>query len=141
MLLEDLYAAFMAKLKEDEWLSWDEDDIAEDFDQIFESARPYFKFPRVSLLVNEGAFVDPNITSDEIQILATYMKAEWLERSVLTWENIKPTYHEKDFSQGNLLDKLIKLQEATQKKAKELQSIYYRSIGGKPYDYSKLSGA
>ena len=34
------------------------------------------------------------------------MKCEWLNRSIMTWENVKPLYEERDFSQANLLDKL-----------------------------------
>jgi hypothetical protein len=30
--------------------------------------------------------------------LATYMKCEWLNRTILTWENVKPLYEERDFS-------------------------------------------
>ena len=43
------------------------------------------------------AFVE-ELTSEEIQILATYMKCEWLNRSIMTWENVKPLYEERDFS-------------------------------------------
>lgn len=138
--LEDLYAAFLSKLGEDEWLDWDEEDIKEDFEQILEGARPYFKFPRASLEVVDEEFVDEAVGNSELQVLATYMKVEWLERTILTWEQIKPNYDEKDFSQGNLIDKLNNLRESTQIKANKLQSNYYRSIAGKPYDYSKLSG-
>jgi hypothetical protein len=34
------------------------------------------------------------------------MKVEWLNRCIMTWENVKPLYVERDFSQANLLDKL-----------------------------------
>jgi hypothetical protein len=44
-----------------------------------------------------------------IQILATYMKVEWLDRTILTWNNLRPLYDEADFSYANLIDKLIKL--------------------------------
>jgi hypothetical protein len=46
------------------------------------------------------------LSNFEIQILAGYMKCEWLERTILSWENVKPLYVERDFSQANLLDKL-----------------------------------
>ena len=46
---------------------------------------------------------------DEIQIIANLMKAEWLARTIATWENVKVMYDERDFSQANLLDKFIKL--------------------------------
>ena len=43
-------------------------------------------------------FIDKNVSNEEVQILATYMKCEWLNRTILTWENVKPLYEERDFS-------------------------------------------
>ena len=48
-------------------------------------------------------------------------------------------YDEKDFSQANLLDKFIKLQEREEQKAKRLEAVYYRSINGKPFSYRNLA--
>jgi hypothetical protein len=38
------------------------------------------------------------MSQDEVQVIATYMKYEWLKRTVDSWENIKTQYEEKDFS-------------------------------------------
>jgi len=95
---------------DDEWGYWEEEDIKEDWKAILKGALPWFKFPRVSLDIEideetgEESFVD-DLSNEEIQILATYMKCEWLNRTILTWENVKPLYEERDFSQANLLDK------------------------------------
>ena len=78
--------------------------------------------------------------SEEIQILSSYMKCEWLNRSIMTWENIKPLYEERDFSMANMLDKLYDSLEFEKKEAKRIESIYYRSIDNKPFDYRKLAG-
>lgn len=67
------------------------------------------------------------------------MKCEWLNRCILTWENIKPLYTEKDFSQANLLDKLQKTLEGERESAKEMESIYYRSRKGRPFSFSSLA--
>lgn len=48
-------------------------------------------------------------------------------------------YEEKDFSEANLIDKLDTLLQHEQKQAKRLESLYYRSRSGKPYEYSKLA--
>ena len=48
-------------------------------------------------------------------------------------------YDEADFSQANLIDKLQKLLEAERKNAKEMESIYYRSRNGKPFNFGKLA--
>jgi hypothetical protein len=67
------------------------------------------------------------------------MKCEWLNRCILTWENIKPLYNERDFSQANLLDKLHKTLEGERESAKELEAIYYRSRKGRPFNFASLA--
>lgn len=134
-----VYNAFLAKTLEDEWGDWTQEETEEDLRQLLESAIPYFKFPRISLERNEEGFVD-DLGSEEIQILSTYMKCEWLNRSIMTWENVKPLYEERDFSQANLLDKLKNTLEAERLNALKLEGYYYRSNKGKSYKYSKLAG-
>jgi hypothetical protein len=51
-----------------------------------------------------------DLTNDEIQLLAVYMKHEWIKRCIASWENIRQLYTSKDFSQANHLDKLNKLE-------------------------------
>lgn len=137
--LQSVYDAFLAKMLEDEWANWDIEQIKQDWKAILDGALPYFKFPRVSLDIQDDSFVE-DLDNEEIQILASYMKCEWLNRTILTWENVKPLYEERDFSQANLLDKFQSLLEKEEKKAKQLEAIYYRSIKRKPFDYSKLAG-
>ena len=68
------------------------------------------------------------------------MKCEWLNRSIMTWENVKPLYEERDFSQANLLDKLKSTLEYERTNAARMEDFYYRSIKGKSYSYSSLAG-
>lgn len=136
----EVYNAFLSKMLEDEWLNWTERERERDWRALLDAAIPYFKFPRVSLEINNDFFVDENISNEEIQILATYMKCEWLNREILTWENIKPLYVERDFSQANLIDKLRKLLESEEYKALKLERIYYRSRKGLPFSYRQLAG-
>ena len=136
-----VYDAFLSKMLEDEWLNWTDEENEQDWRALLDAAIPYFKFPRVSLEIDElGNFIDPDISNSEIQILATYMKCEWLNREILTWENVKPLYVERDFSQANLIDKLRSLLEREEYKALKLERIYYRSRKGRPFDYSRLAG-
>ena len=136
----DVYDAFLPKMLEDEWLNWTDEEREEDWRALLDAAIPYFKFPRVSLEINGDEFVDENVSNEEIQILATYMKCEWLNRTILTWENVKPLYVERDFSQANLIDKLKQLLEREEYKALKLERIYYRSRQKKPFEYRKLAG-
>lgn len=134
-----VYEAFLAKTLEDEWGDWEIEQTEEDMRQLLESAIPYFKFPRVSLERDKDGFIQ-DLGTEEIQILSVYMKCEWLNRSILTWENVKPLYEERDFSQANLLDKLKSTLEYERLNASRLEGIYYRSIKGKSYKYRKLAG-
>lgn len=97
-----VYDAFLAKILEDEWVNWDLEEIKADLKSLLDGAIPWFKFPRKSLEVNfnedgEEFFIE-KLDNEEIQILAQYMKCEWLNRTILTWENVKPLYEERDFS-------------------------------------------
>lgn len=134
-----VYEAFLSRILEDEWQQWMMDEAEQDWRQLMESAIPWFKFPRVSLERTEEGFVE-TLGAEEIQIIADFMKCEWLNRCIMTWENVKPLYEERDFSQANLLDKLKNMLELERKKASKREAIYYRSIKGKPFDFSKLAG-
>lgn len=135
---DEVYAAFLSKILDDEWELWEETQVEEDLFQLLGVALVQFKFPRVSLDYTEAGFVD-TLTNDEIQILATYMKCEWLNRTILTWENVKPLYIERDFSQANLLDKFNQMLAAERKNAEKLEAKYYRSIKKKSFDYTQLA--
>lgn len=136
---EKVYEAFLSRILEDEWQQWMMDEAEQDWRQLMESAIPWFKFPRVSLERTDEGFIE-TLGAEEIQIIADFMKCEWLNRCIMTWENVKPLYEERDFSQANLLDKLKNMLEMEQKKASKREAIYYRSRKGKPFDFSKLAG-
>jgi len=136
---DTVYTAFLSKILDDEWESWSESEIEEDLFTLLQAAVVRFKFPRVSLEFDDSGFIN-DLTNSEVQILACYMKCEWLNRTILTWENVKPLYDERDFSQANLLDKFNAMLAAEQKHAAKLESIYYRSIDGKPFPYRNLAG-
>lgn len=144
--LQVVYDAFLGKMLEDEWVNWDLEDIEADWRVLLNSALPWFKFPRVSLDIitddedGEEKF-EADLNNEEIQIIATYMKCEWLNRTILTWENVKPLYEERDFSQANLLDKFNEMLAAEKKNAARLEAVYYRSIKRKPFGYRNLATA
>lgn len=134
-----VYEAFLARILEDEWQDWLIEEAEADWRQILEAALPWFKFPRVSLEHDENGFID-DLSHQEIQIIANYMKCEWLNRCLLTWENVKPLYQERDFSQANLIDKLDEAIKQERANALAMESIYYRSRDGKPFNYSSMAG-
>ena len=144
--LMDVYGAFLSKVNEDDWAHYySQEDLEwfiQDWRAFLNSAIPYFKFPRCSLKIDEEkqCFTDEKMGQAEIQVIATFMKQEWLKRTIDSWENIKTQYDEADFSQANLLKEFIALKDQVIEEARKLESIYYRSVSNQPFNYKKLSG-
>lgn len=134
-----VYQAFLAKMLEDEWQNWTIEEMKFDLRDIMEGAITWFKFPRISLERNDNGFIE-DLTNDEIQVIAEYMVYEWDRRTLMSWENTKPLYEERDFSQANLVDSFANLAETQLNKAVRRERMYYRSIKGEPFDYGKWAG-
>lgn len=144
--LMTVYDAFLSRVNEDDWANcYSEEDLKwfiRDWRAFLDNAISYFKFPHCSLDIDEEnqTFVDANMTMQEVNVLATYMKQEWLKRTIDSWENIKTQYEEKDFSQANLLKTFILLKDQVIEEAKLAESIYYRSLNKKPFNFRNLAG-
>ena len=150
-----VYEAFLARITADEWTL--EEDIAiveRDWQQLLDIAIFRFKYPRNSLKKLEFD-PDPNcdcnpliscafegdLEQDEIQLLALYMKHEWIKRCIASWENIRQLYADKNFSQANHLDKLNKLEAAVAEEIHKAEGIYDRSRNKRPAGiFKKLAG-
>ena len=145
-----VYDAFLGRITADEWTLEEELAIVErDWQELLR------KYPRIDLTVEEVnneeeeendshlhryQFVN-DLTNDEIQLLALYMKHEWIKRCIASWENIRQLYADKDFSQANHLDKLNKLQAAVASEVHKAEGIYDRSREKRPADlFKKLAG-
>ena len=149
-----VYDAFLARITADEWTLEEELAIVErDWQELLKMAIFRFKYPRVSLDIEEVdsevtddhhlhsyQFVE-NLSNDEIQLLALYMKHEWIKRCIASWENIRQLYADKDFSQANHLDKLNKLEAAVREEVDKAVGIYDRSRNKRPAAlFKKLAG-
>ena len=152
-----VYDAFLARITADEWTLEEELAIVErDWQELLRMAIFRFKYPRVDLTIEEVnqddnkptdspklkmyQFVN-DLTNDEIQLLALYMKHEWVKRCINSWENIRQLYADKDFSQANHLDKLIKLEATVSTEIHKAEGIYDRSRSKRPADlFKKLAG-
>lgn len=151
-----VYEAFLARITADEWALEEELEIVErDWLQLLNMAVFRFKFPRVSL---EQLDIDPNpydyyeyeiptqcfkenLGNGEIQLLSLYMKHEWVKRCIASWENIRQLYADKEFSQANHLDKLIKLESSLREEVKDAEGIYDRVWNKRPSGrFSQLAG-
>lgn len=143
-----VYDAFLARITADEWTLEEELAIVErDWRQLLKMAIFRFKYPRVSLEIEEST--DENsvyqftedLTNDQIQLLALYMKHEWVKRCIASWQNIRQLYADKDFSQANHLDKLNKLEAAIVLEVQHAEGIYDRSRFKRPANlFRKLAG-
>ena len=150
-----VYEAFLARITADEWALEEELAIVErDWQELLKMAIARFKYPRVSLEfeeVSDAAEDDTpqlkiyqfqeDLSNDEIQLLAVYMKHEWVKRCVASWEHIGQLYTSKDFSAANHLDKLNDLEANVKREVNEQQDIYDRSRGKTPAEiFRKLAG-
>lgn len=140
--LEEIYNIFLHKVEDDDW---DDPNNLEDYKvhwhEYLNAAIGYFKFPRVSLELNEeGTDFISTLSNAEKQILADYMKVEWLQGTINTWEKIKTDYSEADFSQANLLKQLDTTFKTAIERAERREKNYYRSIDGKVFPYRDLAG-
>lgn len=149
-----VYDAFLARITADEWTLEEELAIVErDWQELLRMAIFRFKYPRVDLTIEEAESDDKrpgqlkmyqftnDLTNDEVQLLALYMKHEWVKRCIASWENIRQLYSSKDFSQANHLDKLIKLESAVELEIHKAEGIYDRSREKRPADlFKKLAG-
>ena len=151
-----VYDAFLARITADEWTLEEELAIVErDWQELLKMAIARFKYPRVSLdfeEVNPAGIEDSSpqlkiyqfkndITNAEIQMLALYMKHEWIKRCVASWDHIGQLYTSKDFSAANHLDKLNDLQLQVKAECDRAKVDYDKSRGGSPAEiFRKLAG-
>ena len=137
-----VYDAFLARITADEWTLEEELAIVErDWRELLKMAIFRFKYPRVSLQTASDEQFAEDLTNDEIQLLALYMKHEWIKRCIASWQNIRQLYADKDFSQANHLDKLNKLEAAVETEIHHAVGIYDRAREKRPADlFKKLAG-
>jgi hypothetical protein len=151
--LQKVYDAFLTRISSDEWTLPEELDIAKrDWRMLLDIAIFRFRFPRIALDILDAPEADGelqealdeyfvnNITQREIQVLATYMKHEWVRRCIASWEEVKMLYSNKDFSQANHLDKLIKASDQIEKECNKNAATYSRSIDSQPFDFTQFAG-
>ena len=151
-----VYDAFLGRITADEWTLEEELAIVErDWQQLLKAALARFKYPRVGLDVEEidGEVEDDDghllkqyqfkndLTNAEIQLLALYMKHEWVKRCIASWENIRQLYADKNFSQANHLSKLNELNAALELEVKRAEGVYDRARNYQPAElFKRLAG-
>ena len=147
-----VYDAFLARITADEWTLEEELAIVErDWQELLKMAIARIKYPRVSLNIEEVTSGDDNelkmyqftddLSNEEIQLLALIMKHEWIKRCIASYEEIRYLYADKDFSQANHLDKLLKLEAQVKLEVEDAKDDYDRSRGKTPAEiFGRLAG-
>ena len=143
---KEIYEVFLSKIEQDVWdLTIELNNLEEDWFMLLRSAVNRFMFPRVSLEFDkeEQAFIE-ELGEQEIQLLATFMKNEWLKRALYSWTLIRQEYSTKDFqltSQANHMEKLKELVELSDYECKHMTNLYSRVIEHKPVNWTaKFAG-
>lgn len=143
--LDEVYDFLLAKTDAKEW-AWTEDLelLQSDWKMLLRMAIQDFLFPRKNLEIicdvdsGQEVFAE-DITDAEKQVLATYMKHEWLKRSITNWKNIEMLYHDKDFKisgKAAHLNALINLEAVYDEECKKMANKYSRRV----FDYTTLAG-
>lgn len=145
-----IYDAFLARITADEWMLEEELAIVErDWQELLKIAVDRFKYPRIDLTITESENQDgmivpeftSNLTNAEIQLLALYMKHEWIKRCLASWEEIRQLYVDSDYSQANHLDKLLKLESQVALEVHKAEGRYDRAHEHTPAStFKKLAG-
>ena len=140
--LQSVYDSFLSQITADDWmLEEDMDIIEQDWLALLHKAVDRFERPHIPLTIDEdmGEFVEA-LGPQEIVLLSRYMKLEWLARCIADWRQIKQLYSNKDFSQANHLDKLIKLYNTVEFDCFKTQRRYRRAYEGKVFNFGQLAG-
>ena len=157
-LFASVYNRFLGKITDDMYMELTPQDTMKDLQHLLIDAIPGFEFPRKILdyeilersitanstnvhgfvikdLDNSGngyedaSYFMANLSSEEINILATLMLGGWLQRQVTSIEHTRMKYSSADFkmtSQANHLCKLLTLLAEVQRQSKYLQRLYKR---------------
>ena len=115
-----VYDVFLANVTDDMYMELTKQDTEQLLQDLLISAIPWFEFPRQSLDydVSAESFVN-DLTTEEINILATYMVMLWIQQQLASVENTRMKYSGSDFkftSQANHMAKLQAMEKEFERK-------------------------
>ena len=127
----DVYNLFLSKCTDDMYMELTEEDTEKMLQKLLVDAIHWFEFPRQNLndydLVSETFNIE--LTSEEANIIATYMVMEWLGQQLAHIDLVRELYSGSDFkftSQANHMEKLRILREQYKQEGFHLQRLYKR---------------
>ena len=152
-----IYDSFLSKITDDMYMEFTELDTFRMLEELLKAAMHKFEFPRfditnfeenyindvdtyegvesndeeVTAIIYGGGCFNSVLTSEEINILSTYMIVEWLGQQLASVENTRMKYSGSDFkftSQANHMSKLLTLKKDYEREGFHLQRLYKRRL-------------
>ena len=151
-----IYNSFLSKITDDLYLELTKEDTFKMLKELLLSAMHKFEFPRFDItdyafetvtsttmpslgdkdfvtetVVKDDGHFNCVLTSEEVNILATYMIVEWLGQQLATIENVRMKYSGSDFkftSQANHMAKILTLKKDYEREGFHLQRLYKRRL-------------
>ena len=152
-----IYDSFLSKVTDDMYMELTPVDTVKDLQNLLLCAIDGFEFPRVNIndydeneivdeetysgvesenkpvkaIIYSGGYFNVPLTTEEINVLSTYMIVEWMGQQLASVENTRMKYSGSDFkftSQANHMAKILTVQKDYERKGFHLQRLYKRRI-------------
>ena len=128
---DDVYKNFLSKVTDDMYMELSPEDTVGLLNDLLLGSLHYFEFPRQNIydLDLDAQYFMIDLTTEEQNIIATYMIVEWLGYQLASVENVRMKYSGSDFkftSQANHMQKLLQLKKDYERLGFKLQRLYKR---------------
>ena len=152
-----VYDSFPSKVTDDMYMELTELETFRMLQELLVSSIHWFEFPRVNIndydeneivdeetysgvesenkpvkaIIYSGGCFNVPLTTEEINVLSTYMIVEWMGQQLASVENTRMKYSGSDFkftSQANHMAKILTVQKDYERKGFHLQRLYKRRI-------------
>lgn len=152
-----VYDSFLSKVTDDMYMELTELETFRMLQELLVSSIHWFEFPRVNIndydeneiidegtysgvesenkpvkaIIYSGGYFNVPLTTEEINVLSTYMIVEWMGQQLASVENTRMKYSGSDFkftSQANHMAKILTIQKDYERKGFHLQRLYKRRI-------------
>lgn len=128
---DDVYKNFLSKVTDDMYMELSPEDTVSLLNDLLLGSLHYFEFPRQNIydLDLDAQYFMIDLTTEEQNIIATYMIVEWLGHQLASVENVRMKYSGSDFkftSQANHMQKLLQLKKDYERLGFKLQRLYKR---------------
>lgn len=126
-----IYDSFLEQITDDMYMELTKSDTEKMLKGLFLNALHFFEFPRQDIydFNEEEEIYNICLSSEEINVIATYMVVEWLGQQLASVENVRMKYSGSDFkftSQANHMNKLQALKKDYERLGFHLQRLYKR---------------